>query len=62
MLMVDLMIIILHLKLNKFYCIGALHYDLFFCSYKNELLFFNREELLQKTKDIYHNGGRKKSC
>ena len=28
-----------------------------FCSYKNELLFFNRQELLQKAKDKYPNCG-----
>ena len=38
MLMVDLVIILVHLKLDKFYCIGAMNYlkvicyDLFFCS------------------------------
>ena len=33
-----------------------------FCSYKNELLFFNRQELLQKEKDKYHNYGEKEKA
>ena len=32
-------------------------------SYKNELYQCNRQELLQKAKDRYHNcGGKEKSC
>ena len=32
-------------------------------SYKNELYQFNRQELLQKAKDRYHNcAGKEKSC
>ena len=32
------------------------------CSYKNELLFFNQQELLQKSKDGYLNcGGKEKA-
>ena len=57
------------LKLETFYCIGVMnqlkmiYYDLVFCSYDNELLFFNRQELLQKAKDRYHNcGGKEKSA
>ena len=41
LLMVDLMIILFHLKLEKFNCIGCYELvdsDLSFCSYKNELL------------------------
>ena len=35
----------------------------FFCSYKNELLFFNRQELFQKAKYKYHNcGGKEKAA
>ena len=34
----------------------------FFCSYENELLFFNRKELLQKAKDKYHNCGSKEKA
>ena len=38
-------------------------YDLLFCSCKNELLFFNRQELLKKAKDRYHNcGGKEKAA
>ena len=54
MLMVDLMIILFHLKLDKFYCIGAMNqlemicYDFFICSYKIEFL-------AKKAKDRYHN-------
>ena len=61
MLMVNLMIILFHLKLEKFYCIAAMNqlkiicYYLFFCSCKNELLFFNRQKLQQKAKGRYHN-------
>ena len=44
MLMVKLMIILFHLKLDKFYYTGIMNqlkticFDLIFCSYKNELL------------------------
>ena len=68
------MIISFHVKLDKFCCTGAMdylkmiRYDLFslfiyfLCSYKNDLLFFNREESLQKAKDRYHNcGGKEKA-
>ena len=30
-------------------------YDLFFCSFKNVILFFKRQELLQNAKDRCHN-------
>ena len=60
MLMLDLIIILYHLKLDKFYCIRAMNYlkmicyDLLFCSYKNESLLFNRQKLLLKAKNRYH--------
>ena len=62
--MVDLMIILFHLKLDKFFCTGVMNqlkvicYD-FFCSYKNSYFLFNRQELLEKAKDRNHNGGGK---
>ena len=35
----------------------------FFCSYENELWFFNRQEWLQKAEDRYHNcGGKEKAA
>ena len=33
--------------------------DLLFCSFKNELCWFNRQELLKKAKVKYHNGSGK---
>ena len=35
--------------------------DLFVCSYKNKLLFFNRKELSYKAKDRYKNVGGKEN-
>ena len=37
-------------------------YDLFFCLYKMSYYFFNRQELLQRAKDRYHNGGKEKAA
>ena len=37
--------------------------DCFFCLYKNEVFWFNRQELLQKAKSRYHNcGGKEKAA
>ena len=36
-----------------------IYHNLFFGLDKNELLLFNRQELLHKAKDRYHNGGGK---
>ena len=53
--------ILFHLKLEIFHCIGVMNelkvicYGLFFCSYKTSYYFFNRQELLQKSKRRYHN-------
>ena len=38
-----------------------IYHNLFFGLDKNELLLFNRQELLQKAKDRYHNGGGKEN-
>ena len=54
--MVDLMIILFHLKLYKFYCIGVMMF-IWWCYY-----CFHRKELLQKAKDRYHNGGGKEKA
>ena len=66
MLMVDLTIILFHLKLDKLYCIGVMNqlkmisFDLFFFVHiKMSYYLFNRKELLQEAKDRYHNGGGK---
>ena len=62
MLMVDLIIILFNLKLDRFYCIGAMNqlkmicYDLLF------LFIFNTQELLKKAKDRYRNGGGKENA
>ena len=62
------MIILFHLKLYKFYYIGAMNkltmicYDLFFLHIKVNY-FFNWQELLQKAKDRYYNcGGKEKAA
>ena len=66
MLMVDLMIILFHLKLNKLYCIGAMNQlkmICFFIHIKMSYYWFNKEELLDKPKDRYHNcGGKEKAA
>ena len=49
-----------HISLH--WCYEIVEHDVLqfiFCSYINELLFFNRQELLQKAKDNYYNGGGK---
>ena len=61
MLMEDLMIILFHLKLDKFYCTGVMnslqmtYYDFFsltvFVHIKISYYWFNRQKLLQKTKN-----------
>ena len=57
------MIILFHLKLDKFYCIGFINqlkvicYDFFHM--KMSYYWFNRQELLQKAKDRYYDGGGK---
>ena len=59
------MIILFHLKLDKFYCIGAMNrlkiifYDLFFVHIKMSYHWFNRQELLKEAKDRVHNFGGK---
>ena len=62
MLMVDLIVILFHLKLDKFYCIGVmkqLKVISFFAHIKMIYYWFDRQELLQKTKNRYPNGGGK---
>ena len=64
MLMVELMIIPFHLKLEKFYCIWVMnwskvtYYDLYFVDIKMSYY----KEFLQKAKDRYHNGGGKEKA
>ena len=69
--MVDLMIILFHLKLDKFYCFRNMNYLkvicydlLFFVIFvyiKMSYYWFNRQELLQKAKGKYHTcGGKEK--
>ena len=36
--------------------------DIFFCSYKNELLLVYGQDLLQEAKDRYHNCGSKEEA
>ena len=69
MLMVDLIIILFYLKLDRFHCIGARNqlkmnfYDLFFVQIKISCYFSTRQELLPKAKDRYHNcGGKEKAA
>ena len=66
--MVDLMIILCHLKSDIFYCIGGcklvenvLLCFIFFLYLKMSYCFSNRHELLHKAKGRYHNCGGKKS-
>ena len=63
------MIILFHLKLDKFYYIGVMNYlkvtccDLFFVHIKMSYHWFNKKELLQTANDRYHNcGGTEKSA
>ena len=59
------MVILFHLKLDKFYCIGVMNrleiifYDLFFVHIKMSYHCFNRQELLKEAKDRDHNFGGK---
>ena len=59
------MIILFHLKLDKFYCIGVMNrlkiifYDLFFVHIKMSYHWFNRQELLKEAKVRVHNFGGK---
>ena len=63
MLLVDLIIILSHLKLDKIYCTGAMNQLKMICCIfvvvvvyiKMSYYQFNRQELLQKAKDRYHN-------
>ena len=58
--MMDLMIILFHLKLEKFYCAGVMIY--LFVHIKMSYCWFNRQQLLQKAKDKYHNcSGKEKA-
>ena len=71
-LMVNLIIMLFRLWLDKFYFIRG--YELvenglqwfIFCSYKHELLsvesLLDRDKLLEKAKDWYHNGGGKEKA
>ena len=65
MLMVKLMIVLFHLKLDKFHGTGVMNqlkvicYDLFFVHIKMSYYWFNRQVLLQKARDKYHNGDGK---
>ena len=62
------MIILFHLKLDKFYCIAAMNqskmvsYYSFFVHIKMSYCWFNRQELLKKAKDRYHNCGAKEKA
>ena len=63
MLLVDLIIILSNLKLDKIYCTGAMNQLKMICYIfvlvvvyiKMSYYQFNRQELLQKAKDRYHN-------
>ena len=61
--MVDLMIILFHQKLDKCYwgyeLVQMMCCDLFFCLYKNKLLFFQQTRIILNSKRHYHNGGCK---
>ena len=65
MLMVGLLIILFHLKLDKFYCLGVMNQlkvICFFVHIKVSYYWFNRQELLENAKDKYHNhGGKEKT-
>ena len=69
------MIILFHLKLDKFYCIGDMNQLKVICCvfikkillfsfyHKNELYWFNKKEILQKAKEKYDNcGGKEKAA
>ena len=67
MLMVNLMIILFHLKSDKFYCIRAMNYlkeifqQFLFIKKWVSYYWFNIQELLHKAKDRYQNcGGKEK--
>ena len=64
MLIVDSMIVLFHLKLDKFYCIGVINSesDLFFVYIKMNFYCFNKQELLKKAKDKYRNSGDKEKA
>ena len=59
------MIILFHLKLYKFYCIGVMNLlkvICFFIPIKMSYYQFNRKALLEKAKDIYYNAGGKEEA
>ena len=67
--MANLMIILFHLKLDKFYYIGVMNYlkvtccNLFFVHIKMSYYWFNKKELLQIANERYHNcGGTEESA
>ena len=68
MLMVDLIIILFHLKLDKFYRIGVMNqlkvicYDSSFVHMKMSYYSFKRKEVLQKAKYKHDNGGSKEKA
>ena len=59
------MIILFHLKLYKFYCIGVMNLlkvICFFIPIKMSYYQFNRQALLEKAKDKYYNAGGKEEA
>ena len=59
------MIILFHLKLYKFYCIGVMNLlkvICFFIPIKMSYYQFNRKALLEKAKDKYYNAGGKEEA
>ena len=66
MLMVDLMIILFHPILDKFYCFERMNQlkmnIYFFVHIKMSYYQFNRQELLQKAKDRYRKSGGKEKA
>ena len=59
------MIILFHLKLYKFYCIGVMNLlkvICFFIPIKMSYYQFNRQALLEKAKDKYYNTGGKEEA
>lgn len=61
------MTILFYLKLNKFHGIGVMNklkmiFYIYFFHTKQSFYWFNRQELLQKAKDRYHNcSGKEKA-
>ena len=62
------MTILFYLKLNKFHGIGVMNklkiiFYIYFFHTKKSFYWFNRQELLQKAKDRYHNcSGKEKAA